>query len=326
MRIEDYWYSRSPVVLFLLPLSLLFGAVTTVRRWLYRRGVFRVRRAASPVIVVGNITVGGTGKTPLVIWLAEYLRSQGYKPGIVARGYGGKASVWPQQVRPDSDAVVVGDEAVLLAQRSGCPVCVGPDRAAAITELLSHMDCDIVISDDGLQHYAMARDLEICVVDGERGFGNGFLLPAGPLRESTSRLSQVDLVITNGIKRKGTHGMSLRQPEVVQLDGSGDIVPLGRFNRKRVHAVAGIGNPERFFRLLTGNELDIVAHPFPDHHAYTAADLVFDEELPILMTEKDAVKCRRFPGEQRWAVRIAAQPDAAFTLQLNSLLKELNHG
>lgn len=296
-----------------------------MRRAAYRVGVFRVQRFSVPVIVIGNITVGGTGKTPLVIWLADHLRQRGLKPGIVSRGYGGRARHWPQQVRPDSDTATVGDEAVVLATRTGCPMCVGPDRPAAVAALLQHTDVDMVICDDGLQHYALARDLEIAVVDGERRFGNGFLLPAGPLREPVKRLKDVDLVIANGQADRGEYSMQLFQPVLQSLDGNQQMA-LADLQGQVVHALAGLGNPERFFDLLRRHGLGLDVRSFPDHHAFRAVDLVFDDQRPVLMTEKDAVKCRRLPCSNCWVVQVDVQPDAAFVHQLALSLKEIPDG
>ena len=324
-RLDNYWNTLNGVSLLLFPLSLLFGLMAALRRAAYRAGWMRARRFPVPVLVVGNITVGGTGKTPLVIWLAEYLRQQGWRPGIVSRGYGGKARRWPQQVRADSDPATVGDEAVMLAARSGCPMSVGPDRPAAVEALLAHTTVDIVISDDGLQHYALARDLEIAVVDGERRLGNGLLLPAGPLREPKSRLDSVDMVVVNGQGRPGEFSMKIFQPLVRPLAGDAEL-PITRFAERKVHAVAGIGNPQRFFRLLAKHRIHIQPHAFPDHHPFCAEDLHFTDELPILMTEKDAVKCRRLPCRDCWVVHVNAQPDASFVHRLNIALRDIADG
>ncbi len=326
-RPDSVWSSLNPLSLLLLPFTAVFALVSATRRLLYRAGILRTRRFDIPIIVVGNITVGGTGKTPLVIWLAAFLRQKGWRPGIVSRGYGGKARNWPQQVRADSDPAVVGDEAVMLAARTGCPMCVGPDRPAAVEALLQHTEVDIVISDDGLQHYALGRDLEVAVIDGERRLGNGLLLPAGPLREPRSRLDSVDMVVVNGQngEGEGEYAMTLVQPT---LRGLHDDRPamLADFGDQEVHAVAGIGNPQRFFDLLQCSGLRIKKHPFPDHHAFRAQDLAFSPDLPVLMTEKDAVKCRRLPCKQCWVVHVDAQPDAGFVHRLNTALKEMTDG
>jgi tetraacyldisaccharide 4'-kinase len=323
-RLASLWYSRSPLVLLLLPLSWLFRLLAALRRLGYGAGVLPSHRLSVPVIVVGNITVGGTGKTPLVIWLVEHLRTLGYRPGLVSRGYGGQARNWPQQVRPDSDPVMVGDEAVLLARHCRCPMAVGPDRVAAARALLKHHDIDIVVSDDGLQHYALQRDLEIVVIDGVRRFGNGYCLPAGPLRETPRRLESADLVVANGLGGRREYSMRLRPGDTWRIDDPQQRRELRAFAGMKVHAVAGIGHPERFFTALAGLGVQVIPHAFPDHHPFRAEDLVFaNDEHPILMTEKDAVKCRAFTGLQAWVVPVRAELDERFTLQLDRLLAAL---
>jgi tetraacyldisaccharide 4'-kinase len=227
-------------------------------------------------------------------------------------------------VRVDSDPRVVGDEAVLLAQRCGRPVCVGPDRPAAVQALLAHTDCDIVISDDGLQHYALGRDLEIVVIDGQRRFGNRLLLPAGPLREPVSRLRSADLVICNGKPHHGEHAMRLRRPRLLPLRGNAPPVDIERLRGRRVRAIAGIGNPQRFFDLLRRFGLQLETHVFPDHHAYVADDLAFDPPMPLLMTEKDAVKCRHLAPPDSWVLRIEVQPDAPFLHRLGLAVEDFH--
>lgn len=325
MSLESHWQHLGVPAVLLYPLSLLFRLISALRRLMYRVGIFQTHHFAVPVIVVGNITVGGSGKTPLVIWLTEFLREHGLKPGLVARGYKGQANSWPQQVRPDSDPASVGDEAVLLAQRSGCPVCVGPDRPEAVRALLAHTECNIVISDDGMQHYAMGRDLEIAVIDGQRRFGNGQLLPSGPLREPQSRLRTVDLVVVNGEPRPREFAMRLGSPRVYPLHG-GDAVDISRFDGQRVRAIAGIGNPQRFFDMLSKHGLLVEAHPFPDHHSYSRADLTFAEERPLLMTEKDAVKCRRIMNGDAWVVSVQVLPEELFVHRLNMALEQIQSG
>lgn len=322
----DFWNRVTPVSLLLLPLSGLFALFSGLRRQAYRLGVFKVQRFSVPVIVVGNISVGGTGKTPLVIWLVEHLKAQGLKPGVVARGYGGKASKWPQQVRPDSDPLMVGDEPVLIASRTQRPVCVAPDRPAAVQALLDHTDCDVVVSDDGLQHYALGRDLEIAVIDPQRRFGNGLLLPAGPLREGRRRLKQVDLQITQGVGSRGEYRFELAHAMLLPVSGVGGGRPLSDLKGQRVHALAGIGEPRRFFDLLRRAGLLVIEHPFPDHHPYRAQDLAFSDELPLLMTEKDAVKCRPYARSNHWALQVEAVPDQAFAERLDKRLKDITHG
>ena len=327
MNPDRFWYEPHPVRVLLLPLAILFYLLSCIRRWLYKSGLLDIQKFPVPVIVVGNITVGGTGKTPLVIWLTGHLRSLGYKPGIVCRGYGGKALDWPQPVDGGSDPAMVGDEAVLLAMRTGCPLWAGPDRSAAVRGLLQQSDCDLVISDDGLQHYAMDRNLEILVIDGERGLGNGCLLPAGPLRETAGRLRTVDLVISNGAWRKDVPQMHMVRPRLVPLQDmrqAGE--SLDMFEGKRVHALAGIGHPEKFFKMLEQHGLKLVRHAFVDHHEFTPEDLRLGPELPILMTDKDGVKCRQMLQGDGWVVRIDAQPGKEFISRLNILLQELDNG
>jgi tetraacyldisaccharide 4'-kinase len=319
-RLDHYWYARSPWLVLLTPLSLLFRVLVRARRAAYRRGLLRSQRIDVPVIVVGNITVGGTGKTPLVAWLADYLGEQGFKPGIIARGYGGRAASWPQQVRADSDPAVVGDEAVLLAGLTGCPLAVGPDRVAAARALIKYNDCDLVISDDGLQHYALQRDIEIVVIDGVRRFGVGFMLPAGPLREPVSRLREADLLVVNGIGGAGEHPMKLKSGDAHNLRADGVTKKLSEFRDSRVHAVAGIGNPERFFQSLRQVIRRVEEHAFPDHHRFRANDLRFDDDAPVLMTAKDAVKCRRFASGIEWYVPVKAEMSRDFQARLNALL------
>jgi tetraacyldisaccharide 4'-kinase len=322
--IERHWQSVTPVSVLLYPASLVFGAVTAARRAAYRAGILASSGLPVPVIVVGNITVGGTGKTPLVLWLAHFLRGRGRTPGIVSRGYGGKEGA-PRRVLSDSDPLIVGDEAVLLARRSGAEVWVGADRAAAGRALLAAQPrCDVIVSDDGLQHYALERSIEIGVVDAERGFGNGWLLPAGPLREPLSRLAGVDAVVLNqeahvaahpsssrisgsaakcSMRIDGHQFRSLRQPD--------RRVGPEFFRGKRVHAVAGTASPGRFFRYLRGMGLYFTPHAFPDHHPFTASDLAFGESDAVVMTEKDGVKCRRFADESHWELAVDAVPDPA---------------
>lgn len=324
--IDHYWYGRHPLMVLLLPLTGLFRAVVWLRRRAYRGGLLKVHKLSVPVIVVGNITVGGTGKTPLVAWLAGFLKEAGYVPGIVMRGYGGKARHWPQQVRPDSDPVVVGDEAVLLARHSQCPMAVGPDRAAAAQALIDHHACTVIIADDGLQHYALARDIEILVIDGVRRFGNGMCLPAGPLREPLARLKEVDLVVTNGLAGRQEYPMKMVGGVARRLNDPHSECPLTQFAGQTVHAVAGIANPLRFFTSLRNAGLRIVEHAFPDHHAFKPEDVSYADGAPVLMTEKDAVKCRRFARDNDWYVPVAAQPDPRFGERILALLKGKSHG
>ncbi len=319
--LEARWYQASSPPLLLRPFAALYGGIGAARR---RRA--RAQAQSVPVIVVGNISVGGTGKTPFVIWLIELLRAQGWRPGVISRGYGGRAPHYPYAVDANSDPAHSGDEPLLIAQRCACPVVVAPQRCAAVELLLKSADVDIIVADDGLQHYALARDLEICIVDGARGLGNGALLPAGPLREPASRLSEVDLVVVNGAGWSAAGLAPLRmglQAVAAQnlLDKASR--PLGDFAGQRVHAVAGIGHPPRFFDTLRGVGIQVVEHAFSDHHAYTAGDLQFGDGLPVLMTEKDAVKCRGGAAADWWAVPVAAALSAADTARVQELIKPL---
>jgi tetraacyldisaccharide 4'-kinase len=277
-------------------------------------------RLRVPVIVIGNLTVGGTGKTPLILALARTLRSGGRRPGIISRGYGG-ADAGPGPVGAEDDAARVGDEPLLLAQRSGCPVWIGADRAAAGRALLAaHAECDVILCDDGLQHYGLHRDFEIAVED-ERGFGNGLMLPAGPLREPASR--RVDATVVNGGESKpGAFRMRLRPTGFYRVGERPAPVARSDLSGRRLHAVAGIGNPERFFEELARMGLNFTAHPFPDHHRFRPADLEFADCDLVLMTEKDAVKCRRFGRHDLIAVPVDAEVDPA----LGDLILERIHG
>ena len=315
-RLARFWYSYNPVSLFLWPLGLAFGVAVMLRRLAYRGGLLKQDKIGVPVVVIGNLSVGGTGKTPLVIRLVEVLREAGYRPGVVSRGYGGKSRVWPRRVAPDSDPNEVGDEPLLIAQRGRCPVVVDPDRVAAVRELLRYYDCDVVLSDDGLQHYRLDRDVEIAVVDGARRLGNGFCLPAGPLREPARRLRSVDFVVGNGAAREGEFLMTLVAERAVNLIDPDISCSLTAFRRDLVHAVAGIGDPSRFFTMLSARDLHVLEHPFPDHHPYVSADLDFDDDLPVLMTEKDAVKCRSWAKEWHWYVPVRTRLDPELERQL----------
>ncbi len=324
--LEDVWYGRHPVGLALRPLGWCWQGIAGVRRHIYRSGLLGAYRAPVLVIVVGNLTVGGTGKTPLVIWLAGYLKSLGYRPGVVSRGYGGTARTWPQQVRPDSDPTTVGDEPIVIARRTRCPVTVSPRRAAGVAALIEHGDCDVVINDDGLQHYGLARDIEIAVVDGVRRFGNRQCLPAGPLREPVSRLRDCDLIVTNGVPGRGEFGMKYVPLHAINVARPDRRKSFAALAEEPVHAVAGIGNPERFFAMLRAQGLRVTPHPFPDHHRYRREDLAFGDDHAILMTEKDAVKCEAFASSRHWSIPITAELPEIFANRLDQLLKRGSDG
>jgi tetraacyldisaccharide 4'-kinase len=311
------WYGRHPLGLILAPLSWLYCLVVQLRRLAYRSGWLASRRLPVPVVVVGNLTVGGTGKTPAVLKLAELLQARGWRPGIITRGYrgrgGGGGAVAPRRVPPDGEPSDFGDEPVLLARRSGCPVVAGPDRVAAGALALSGGDLvDILLADDGLQHYRLARDIEIAVVDGARGLGNGRCLPAGPLREPRGRLTRVDLVLTNGDDVGDGYRMRLVPGAAVKLRDPEVSRPIAGFIGRRVVAVAAIGNPERFFAMLRGLGLEVEGRAYTDHYLFAPSDLADWPTGPVLMTEKDAVKCAPFAGEDHWFLPVEAELDAAF--------------
>ncbi|HUL83186.1 MAG TPA: tetraacyldisaccharide 4'-kinase [Gammaproteobacteria bacterium] len=315
------WYGNSPLRWGLFPLALVYQGLAQVRRAAYRRGTLKTVELPVPVIVVGNVSVGGTGKTPFVIWLAAQLQKRNLRVGIVTRGYRGKARDWPRVATATSDPLEVGDEPVLLARRTGCLVVAGPDRVAAAQRLLAEQRVDVLISDDGLQHYRLARRFEIAVVDGVRGMGNGLCLPAGPLREPAARVGEVDAIVVNGgdwghagvFRAKatvtGVHRVTNREPRTLES-----------FKGSQVHAVAGIGNPQRFFDLLDEAGLDVLPHPLEDHAEIGPDDLAFEEPGAVLITEKDAVKCEAFAHANVWCVVVDLQFDADKTARLMRLV------
>ena len=313
MPVVDIWSSSTPPWHLRL-LSRLFGVVAATRRWLYRRGWLTSVRVPAPVIVVGNLTAGGSGKTPLVMALVGLLRERGFRPGVISRGYG-RRTRGLYVVDADSDAAEVGDEPLMIARQCGVPVAVSEWRADAATALLSRGECNLLIADDGLQHYGLARDIEIAVIDGQRGFGNGWLLPAGPLREPLSRLQRCDFAVVNGdsppdlpaTPPAATMRLSLMPPRSL---ASGESRAWSEFREQPVHAVAGIGNPQRFFAQLEALGLTVRRHPFSDHHAFSADDLRFSEAGPLLMTAKDAIKCRDIAPDDSWVIDVeTALPD-----------------
>jgi len=317
--LQRLWYESRPrwLLAVMLPLSLLFLLAVQLRRALYRIGAMRMRHLPCPVIVVGNLTAGGTGKTPFVIWLTEYLQQQGLKVGVVLRGYGGTSAHWPRVVDSGTTARDVGDEAVLHFTRTGAIVVTAPDRVAAAARAIE-LGAQVIVADDGLQHYALARNVEIAVMDAQRGFGNGFVLPAGPLREPASRLRCVNLIVRThrseapvatcaGDPRSVV--VRARLQEVVAVK-SGERRLLSQYRGQRVHAIAGIGNPRAFFEALSAAGLIVEGRALPDHAAITASDIQFSDDVPVLMTEKDAVKCRSFAGEQHWYVPMTLELDA----------------
>jgi tetraacyldisaccharide 4'-kinase len=314
--LEKNWYRISTLHLLLWPLSQLFGLLSATRRLLFRYGLLKSTKINVPVIIIGNISVGGTGKTPFTLWLAQQLLDAGWHPAIISRGYTTtrqQRTNIPHAVGINDSPDIVGDEPLLMMQRDLCPVWVGRNRAAVAQALLqAHPECDVIMSDDGLQHYRLQRDIEIVLVDGNRRFGNGFLLPAGPLREPISRLKSVDIVVVNGGSvATGEFAMQLTGSTFYNLLNPNTSLPATAFAGQLVHALAGIGHPERFFSHLKRMGLTIQTHSFPDHHCYTASDIEFNDDEAILMTEKDAVKCVSIATEQCWVMRVDAQIDPA---------------
>jgi len=324
--LQDVWYKEMYISAAFMPISMVYDDIMRFRAFLYKIGIKKKTRLAVPVVIVGNITVGGTGKTPLILWMARLLKEQGYKPGIISRGYGGGAEVWPQWVTDQSDSVMVGDEAVLMSKHADCPIAVGPERVKAAQMLLDKSDCNIILSDDGLQHYALERDIEIIVIDGQRRFGNGYVLPCGPLRESTERLHKVDLVIVNGLAEEDNEFSMLMEGDMAINLLTKEQKLLSDFKFIPSHALAGIGNPNRFFELLEKQNISIEKHAFPDHYKFTETDIRFDDDKAILMTEKDAVKCFEIASDKHWYVPIKAKPQQQFIDKLLTLIKEKIRG
>lgn len=323
--LERTWYHGSLLAWLLWPLSLVFRGLVGLRRWAYRRGLLRVSPATLPVIVIGNLSAGGTGKTPVVLWLLARLAERGIAAGVVSRGYGGRVQRCPRRVSASDTAAEVGDEPLLIARRAQVPVVVCRDRPAAVAAL-ADSGVQVVLSDDGLQHYAMARAAEVVVVDGERGLGNGLCLPGGPLREPRKRLSSVDAVLVNGGEGLpvGVPATALRlrlKPSGLHGFAPGATRPLAWLAGRKVHAVAGIGHPGRFFRLLQALGAQVIAHPLPDHAPLGAAELRFEDDLPVVMTEKDAVRCSGEGLDNHWWLAVEAEfPDAAGEALVSRLL------
>ncbi|KHL56112.1 tetraacyldisaccharide 4'-kinase [Xanthomonas cannabis] len=333
-RTPGYWYDNSPIPLAARLLAPVYAAAIALRRGVYRRGLRKRHGIPAPVIVVGNVTAGGTGKTPLTIALVSKLQDAGWTPGVASRGYGRDDAGTARWVDADTPVALGGDEPVLIAWKTGARVRVDSDRVAAARALVE-AGCDIIVCDDGLQHYRLARDVEIEVVDGQRRYGNGRLLPAGPLREPAARARDCDFRVVNLGQASATAApqapddsgfgewqMRLSIDSVQPMDGK-RAQPLSMLAGQRVHAVAGIAHPERFFAMLRARGIGVVPHAFPDHHVYRAADFSFGSRLPVLMTEKDAVKCRPFADEWLYSVPLKADVPAAFWVSLLDRLNKL---
>jgi tetraacyldisaccharide 4'-kinase len=326
--LEKQWYSKRPPNCLLGVAAQVFSWVVLLRIYLYQKGFFASHRLDAPVIAIGNLTVGGTGKTPLTIRIVEFLQQSGFKPGVVSRGYGGKKHRQPAVVEPDSSPILYGDEPVLIAERTGCPVCVFKNRGLAAEHLIKTFGCNVIIADDALQHYRLKSDIEIAVIDGLRGFGNERMLPQGPLREPLHRLQSVDLVVQNSgqLTNNQYFPMSLSAQKIQNLRDPQRSIELGNLVGSTVVAIAGTGNPESFFKLLVKNGLTIEAHRFADHHAFRMSDLEFVGDRLLLMTEKDAVKCRSFAKDNYWFLPVDATLPKSFEDRLLTLVELVKYG
>lgn len=324
-NLDKIWYRQNNIIpLILWPFSLLYRFIISIRHLFYCYGIFKSYRAGAPVIVVGNITVGGTGKTPLVITLIDLLKKQGLRPGVATRGYRGKSQTWPLVVTAQSDPYLAGDEPVLLAIHTGVPVIAGANRAMSSEKLIRDFQCNVIVSDDGLQHYALHRDMEIVVLDGSRHFGNGFCLPAGPLREPIKRLKTVDLVIVNGDALAHEYGMQFKWINLVNIRDHHQTKSFSECTDKKIIAITGIGNPDRFFNQLCATGLSFSTRVFPDHHFFKSIDFEGITDEMVIMTEKDAIKCGDFATDQFWFVKGCAQLNDDTAVVLSQLLNGLS--
>ncbi|KQB52825.1 tetraacyldisaccharide 4'-kinase [Pseudomonas endophytica] len=324
-RVLRAWYAGHPLLKLLSPLEYVYRRVVERKRARFVAGEGEIYRSPVPLVVVGNITVGGTGKTPLILWLIEHCQRNGLRVGVVSRGYAAKPPQLPWRVTAQQSAAQAGDEPLLIVQRTGVPLMIDPDRGRAVKALLDSEPLDLILSDDGLQHYRLARDLELVLIDNARGLGNGHCLPAGPLREPVERLESVDAVLYNGADSDPHPGFAFKlQPSALINLRSGerralDLFPPGQ----ALHAVAGIGNPQRFFTTLEALHWRPIAHAFADHASYSAEVLSFTPPLPLVMTEKDAVKCRDFASPDWWYLAVDAVPSEAFVFWFDQQLKRL---
>lgn len=324
-RLLDAWYKGHPALTLLRPLEALYRRVVNAKRARFVAGEGEIYTAPVPVIVVGNITVGGTGKTPLILWMIEHCRQRGLRVGVVSRGYGAKPPSFPWRVRAEQAAAQAGDEPLLIVKRTGVPLMIDPNRAQAVRALLAEEPLDLILSDDGLQHYRLARSLELVLIDAARGLGNRRCLPAGPLREPVERLGSVDALLYNGARedRSDGYAFTLQPTALINLQ-TGQHRPVDHFAPgQAVHAVAGIGNPQRFFDTLEGLHWRPVPHAFADHAEFSAEALAFTPALPLVMTEKDAVKCATFAAPDWWYLTVEAVPSPAFASWFDSQLTRL---
>jgi tetraacyldisaccharide 4'-kinase len=324
-RLLDAWYTGHPALALLRPLECLYRRVVNRKRARFLAGQGGIYKAPVPVVVVGNITIGGTGKTPLILWMIDHCRARGLRVGVVSRGYGATPPSLPWRVLPQQSAEHAGDEPLLIVNRTGVPMMIDPDRSQAVRALLAEEPLDLILSDDGLQHYRLGRDLELVLIDAVRGLGNRRCLPAGPLREPVERLHSVDALLYNGAAtdREDGYGFQLKPSALVNLL-TGERRPVDHFPPgQQVHAVAGIGNPQRFFNTLEGLHWRPVPHAFADHAVFSPQALSFTPALPVVMTEKDAVKCASFAAPDWWYLAVEAVPSPAFVSWFDSQLTRL---
>lgn len=319
------WQKKNFLVYLLWPLSIIYCGFIFLRRKFYQLHLLKINYLSVPVIVVGNITVGGSGKTPVVIVLAQFLKEKGWRPGIISRGYGGNTKNFPCQVHQNSNAREVGDEPLLIVRHTGCPTIIDPNRSRGAKALLKRSNCNVVISDDGLQHLSLGRNIEIIVIDGELRFGNNFCLPAGPLREPASRLNSVDFVVSKGKSLANEFRLSLIPGYFYQLIQPEIKKTTEYFHGKTLHAVAGIGNPDQFFKCLRDIGLTIVEHPYPDHHLFKPRDFNYGDDAIIIMTEKDAVKCVGFVDARLWCLNAKTVLDTSFLKRVLNRITILNN-
>ena len=324
--IEKVWYSKNIFSLLLSPLSLIYISIIYLRYTLYQLGLISITKINAPTIVIGNIVAGGTGKTPLVIWLAKYFKDKGFLPGIVSRGYGGTYLSNIELVKPTSNPLLVGDEPVIIARNTNCPVVVAKKRAKGAKKLVEKYNCNIILCDDGMQHYSLARDIEIAVIDGQRRFGNNYCFPAGPLREPKSRIFKADLIVSKYNARTCEHKMDYTYHQLVSLNELSKTIPISDLHGMTVHAIAGINNPDHFFSYLRSHKLELIIHKFPDHYSYTEDDVKFDDNFPVVMTEKDAVKCLNYSSDKHWYIPISAELSKSFVCDLDKLMGKIING
>lgn len=327
MRFDDLWYKPSPFIvrIFLTPFSLLYRAIFFIRWLLYRSGLKKIISLPVPVIVVGNITAGGTGKTPFVIWLAQFLQKHHFRPGIIMRGIGGRAHYQPILATAFDDYKKIGDEALLFLKHLTIPVAICINRVLAAQLLLTKKDCNVIISDDGLQHYSLGRQVEIVMIDGNRRFGNKKWLPVGPLRESMSRLKKVDFIVVKEGNKEDEFTLHFTYNELCAVNNAQRKMCLNEFRNKKVHVLAGIGAPDNFFNLLKEHSINIIPHVFPDHYHYQKKDIFFDDGFAVIMTEKDAVKCKTFASDNHWYLPIYPKVSNELGKNILTLLKERIH-